>query len=320
MIMNSSIMFMFCMMMGVIMAISSNNWFSVWVGLEMSLMSFIPIMSNKNKLNSECCIKYFIVQSLSSSVMMMGVIMMSNEINYKSILMLAMMVKLGVPPFHTWMIAIIEGLDYNSVFIILTMMKLAPFQILMYMNSNYTMFIMTSLIVGSISGLNQNSIKKMISYSSIFNMAFIMSCISNLTIWMYFFWLYSMSLMMLTTMMKNMNTNFINQLMFNNYKSMTKMMMWLTLLTMGGFPPLLSFFGKLMAIKLMYKTSNLIIMSMMVILSLIVMFFYMRMIFISVMLSNFMPKWMNISKPKFNFYVLSSSIMVPFMMFNLKSL
>uniref|UniRef100_UPI00315D699E NADH dehydrogenase subunit 2 n=1 Tax=Centrotypus assamensis TaxID=3038120 RepID=UPI00315D699E len=316
---NSMIMFMFCMVMGVTMSISSNNWFSVWVGLEMSLMSFLPMMSNKSKLNSESCIKYFIMQSLSSSIMMMGVIMMSNETSYEPILMLAMMIKLGVSPFHTWMISIIEGLNFYSTFMLLTLMKMIPFQILMYTNQNLTLFIVMSLLAGSVSGLNQNSIKKMLSYSSIFNMAFIISCISNYTIWMYFFWLYSMSLLLLTMMMTNMNLNFINQFMFNTYSNLVKIMTWLTLLSMGGFPPLMGFFGKLMVIKMMYTKNNIAIMMLMIIMSLITMFFYMRMIFISVMMSNCMPKWLNVMKPKINFYIVPLTMMIPMIMFNLKS-
>nr|YP_009692113.1 NADH dehydrogenase subunit 2 [Leptocentrus albolineatus]QEG98457.1 NADH dehydrogenase subunit 2 [Leptocentrus albolineatus] len=320
MYMNLEIMFHFCMMMGVIMAISSNTWFSIWVGLELSLMCFIPIMSNKLKLNSESCIKYFIIQSLSSSVLMMGVILTSMEINQmKMMLMMAILLKLGVSPLHTWVLSIIEGMKYYSIFIMLTLMKLPPLTLISYNNLNLNFIIMASLITGAISGLNQNSIKKIFSYSSIFNMAFMISCINTNTIWLTYFILYSLSLMLMNIIVMKLNINFINQLILNKFNSPLKLSSWMTMLSMGGFPPLMGFFSKMIIIKQVLIMNNLLILTMMIMSSLIIMFFYMRMTFLSMMLYMNMPKWMMI-KFNFNSYMIISSLLLPMLLFNLKSI
>nr|YP_010827534.1 NADH dehydrogenase subunit 2 [Sinocentrus brevicornis]WFD60953.1 NADH dehydrogenase subunit 2 [Sinocentrus brevicornis] len=318
MIMNLNVLLNFCMMMGVIMTISSNNWFSIWMGLELTLMCFIPIMSAKSKLNSESCIKYFIMQSLSSSIMMMGVIMMSFEMN-KYFLLTSIAMKLGVVPFHTWVLSITEGMKYYSILVFSTVMKLGPMMVMSYLNSNYSTIIIMMLILSSIAGLNQNSMKKVIMYSSLFNMSFMLSCINNCSIWMTYFILYSASLLMLTLMIMKMNLNFINQFIFNNYSNSMKLIMWMIMMSMGGMPPMLSFYGKFMVIKYLIELNNLIMIIFMITGSLIIIFFYMRMTFLSMMFFYHMPKWLKMNSME-NSFIIMTTLIMPITVFNLKSL
>uniref|UniRef100_UPI00315DAF71 NADH dehydrogenase subunit 2 n=1 Tax=Choucentrus sinensis TaxID=3038122 RepID=UPI00315DAF71 len=319
MLMNLEIMFQFCLVMGVTIAISSNNWFSIWTGLELSLMSFMPIMSNKLKLNSESCIKYFIIQSLSSAIMMMGVIMMATMIDSKFMLIMSIMLKLGMSPFHSWILSMVEGVKYYPILILFTLMKAAPLNMISYINVNLNLIIMISLMVGSISGFNQNSVKKLLSYSSIVNMSFILSCINNYTIWATYLILYSISMLMLISILMKLNLNFINQMMFNNYSNSIKLTPWIIMLSMGGFPPLIGFFAKLLVIKYIILTKNIFMLTFMITMSLITMFFYIRMMFISMMFFHNIPKWMTTMKFKFNSYMLISTLTSPMILFNLKS-
>nr|ASR18168.1 NADH dehydrogenase subunit 2 [Tricentrus sp. EMHAU-15041605] len=313
-------LFNFCMVMGVTIAISSNNWLTIWLGLELSMMCFIPIMSKKFKLNSESCIKYFIVQSLSSSIMMMGVIMMSMSILNTMILMMSILLKLGVSPMHTWVISIIEGMNYYSIFLMLTLMKLAPINMLSYLNENFNLFMIMGLLVGSISGLNQNSIKKIMVYSSIFNMSMIISSINSLEIWLTFFTVYSISLMLLNYLVMKLNLNFINQMIINSFNMPVKICCWFALLSMGGFPPLPGFFGKLLVIKFLITKNELLTIAIMMATSLIVMFFYTRMIIMTTILFFNIPKWFMQNKLNFNSFAIMISFMLPLVLFNLKSM
>nr|YP_010271157.1 NADH dehydrogenase subunit 2 [Tricentrus longivalvulatus]UKB86922.1 NADH dehydrogenase subunit 2 [Tricentrus longivalvulatus] len=318
MLMNTEILFNFSLMMGVIIAMSSNNWIMIWLGLELSMMCFMPIMSNKNKLNSESCIKYFIVQSLGSSIMMMGVIMMSID-TYNTILIMAILLKLGVSPFHTWVISIIEGMSYYPIFIMFTLIKLAPINMLSYMSMNLNLFVIFSSMVGSLSGLNQNSIKKILSYSSIFNMSFILASICIMEIWLTFILMYSMSLMLLMYLIEKLNLNFINQIMINNYSIPAKMCCWFTLLSMGGFPPLMGFFGKMLVIKFLININEFLTSSIIIMTSLIVMFFYTRMAMMSIIMFFNLPKWLLSNKTNFNSFLVMTSLTLPLIVFNLKS-
>nr|ATD86002.1 NADH dehydrogenase subunit 2 [Centrotus cornutus] len=319
MLMNLEILFNFCMVMGVTIAISSNNWLMIWLGLELSMMCFIPIMSKKYKLNSESCIKYFIIQSLSSAIMMMGVIMMAIW-NLSLILLMSIMLKLGVSPFHTWVVSIIEGMDFYPIFIMFTLMKVAPINMVSYLNENLIFFIIMGLLVGSMAGLNQNSVKKILAYSSIFNISLILSSISSSEIWVEFFILYSISLMMLNHLMMKLNLNFINQVILNNFKVPIKICCWITFLSMGGFPPLMGFFGKLLVIKFLIMNNQYMISVIMVMTSLIVMFFYTRVVMLSIIMFFNMPKWFVLTKLNFNSFIIMASVVIPLFLFNLKSL
>ena len=66
---------------GVLVSVSSNSWWGAWIGLEINLISFIPLMSNvKNMYNKEASLKYFIVQVLASvTLLFIGVIKMLME-------------------------------------------------------------------------------------------------------------------------------------------------------------------------------------------------------------------------------------------------
>nr|QDO72164.1 NADH dehydrogenase subunit 2 [Gargara sp. 16071360] len=320
MLMNLEILFNFCMVMGVTIAISSNNWVTIWLGIELSMMSFIPIMSKKFKLNSESCIKYFIIQSLSSSIMMMGVIMMSMLTLNTMVLLMSILLKLGVTPFHTWVVSIIEGMGYYPILLMLTLMKLAPINMLMYINENVNLFIIMGLMIGSISGLNQNSIKKILVYSSIFNMSLILSCTESLEIWSTYFSMYSISLMLTNYLIMKLNLNFINQMIINNFNISIKICCWFTLLSMGGFPPFMGFFGKLLVIKFMLAKNEFLNTAIMMMTSLMVMFFYTRMVIMSTIMFFNIPKWLVTTKLNFNSFIIITSIMLPLTLFNLKSL
>lgn len=55
------------MIIGVIITLSANNWIRIWIGLELNIIAFIPIILNdKNKLRSEAAIIYFFVQRFRS--------------------------------------------------------------------------------------------------------------------------------------------------------------------------------------------------------------------------------------------------------------
>nr|YP_010692600.1 NADH dehydrogenase subunit 2 [Tricentrus davidi]WBV77341.1 NADH dehydrogenase subunit 2 [Tricentrus davidi] len=319
MLVNLEILFNFCMVMGVTIAISSNNWLMIWLGLELSMMCFLPIMSNKYKLNSESCIKYFIIQSLSSSFMMMGVIMMSIW-NTEMILLLSIMIKLGISPFHTWVISIIEGMGFYSICIMLTLMKVAPINMISYLNENLNLFVIMGLLTGSMSGLNQNSIKKIMGYSSIFNISLVLASINSSEIWIEFFTLYSSSLIMLMYMISKLNLNFINQVILNSFNKSTKICCWMVFLSMGGFPPLLGFFGKMMLIKFLITNNEYLISVITILTSLIVMFFYTRIAILSMMFYFSIPKWLIQIKFNFNSAFIMTMMTVPLVLFNLKSL
>nr|YP_010757413.1 NADH dehydrogenase subunit 2 [Aconurella sibirica]WEU77756.1 NADH dehydrogenase subunit 2 [Aconurella sibirica] len=310
------------MMIGVIMTICSNNWVSMWMGMEISLISFIPLM-NSNKINSssESMIKYFIIQSISSTMLLFSVICMLIGVSMMNeiILTTAMMIKMGLVPFHNWVLLIIEHLEYSIVLILLTILKLPPISITYQINSKFLLMpIILSLIVSSICCVNQSSIRKTLTYSSIFNMSLMISSINKLSLIISFISVYSINMTFLVMLFSTMKMNFINQILFNEYSTWMKLNIWMNMLSMSGFPPTLGFVTKMMVIQEMVKINELILVTIMIMTSLLVLFFYTRLAFSSMMISYSFKKWEFLMKTNSKYFMMMMSILMSPLILTLK--
>nr|YP_010165970.1 NADH dehydrogenase subunit 2 [Stictocephala bisonia]QRV59917.1 NADH dehydrogenase subunit 2 [Stictocephala bisonia] len=290
------LMFSSLVAMGAIFSLSSNNWVSMWIGMEISMMSFLPMMSSKLKLSSESCIKYYIIQSLSSSIMMMGIIMMSLNIKSELILMSSLLMKLGMMPFHNWVLSIIEGMTHTNIIIMFTILSLAPLNMISFLEMNLQFLVVLSLVVSSMSALNQNSLKKIMTYSSIYNLSIILSSISSWSIWMTFMTIYSISTVVIMMMFKKMNFNFINQIMTLNNSMAMKIEMLMAILSMAGMPPASMFMMKMMIMESLIMSKEYLIISTIILTSTITMFFYMRISIMVMTIYHTTSKWMPVSK------------------------
>nr|YP_010743018.1 NADH dehydrogenase subunit 2 [Anagonalia emeiensis]WEU75299.1 NADH dehydrogenase subunit 2 [Anagonalia emeiensis] len=320
--MNSSIFFFTTsMIIGVMVCISSNNWIMMWLGLEISFMSFLPLMMSSNLLSSECMMKYFIIQSLSSSILMLGMmlIMMLNE-KSSFIITISLLLKIGMSPFHNWVLSIIEGLNYNSTFYLLTFMKISPLVIMSYISKIIWISIILSLIVGAILGINQNSIRKMLGYSSIFNLGFICSCISEMSLWLIYMIIYSFMLLNVILMIYKLNISYFNQIMMNEYNLNMKISFWVMMLSFSGMPPMLGFMSKLMVFEFLVLKMYFFLLMIMILTSLIVMFYYTRSTYMSMMMSSISMKWNLISINYTSVYLVMINLLILTMLIFLKPL
>nr|WRQ18173.1 NADH dehydrogenase subunit 2 [Igerna tenuicaula] len=317
----NTVMFYYTMIMGTMISLSANNWLMIWIGLEITMMSIMPLISNKNFLSSESSVKYFIIQSISSSMMMLGVLllMINSKIEYQMILTSSMMLKMGIAPFHNWLLEMIESMELIIMFLLLTFMKVSPLNMLSYLMFKNNLFILLSLMVGSLFGLNQMSLRKIMCYSSIFNMAFIISSLDSNSIWWSYMLMYTMMVMMIILLMYKTNIFYINQMMLNETKMMLKLNIWLAMLALGGIPPMIGFMLKLMVIQKMILSQELLISFIMVMSSMMVMFYYLRMSFISIMFSSSMMKWKMFNTTKSSLWIGMMNITFTPIMISLKT-
>lgn len=269
---------------------------SIWLGLEISIISFIPIITSKLKINSESLIKYYIIQRLSSRIIIMGIIIISLNINFNIILLTTILIKIGIVPFHNWVISIIEGISYNNIFILLTIIKIAPLNIISYLNINLQTINIIGIILRSISSINQNSIKKILSFSSIYNIRLILTSINNWTIWTTYILWYSISITVIITVCYKLNINFINQIYSNNINLINKTTIWTLIISIGGIPPTITFILKIIIIEQLIKTQQYIVILIIIITSIITIYFYIRVTLITINFFHTLPKWTIIKK------------------------
>lgn len=97
---------------GTLLVLSASSWFNAWVGLELNMLSFVPlVVGERDVMGAEAGIKYFLVQAVASIMVLFVVVFMevewrrlggslvdSNLIRWGVGFALAM--KLGMAPLH----------------------------------------------------------------------------------------------------------------------------------------------------------------------------------------------------------------------------
>nr|YP_010535467.1 NADH dehydrogenase subunit 2 [Ixodes angustus]UYB78158.1 NADH dehydrogenase subunit 2 [Ixodes angustus] len=288
-----TMIFQWILAMSIMMAVSTSFWFALWMALEMNMMIFIPMMNSKNFLSSNSMVFYYIIQSLASSLFFLSSIMspmfMTQNLNF--IMIISMLIKLAAAPFHSWFPQISEGMNFFSFFILSTFQKIIPLHIITLINNNTLVpFIILSSIVGSLGGLSQTSYKKILAFSSISHLSWIMTLIMiNQNFWMIYFTIYTMILIMIIFWLKNNNSLHIINSNSMKMSFFNKMLLFSFFLSLGGMPPFLGFLAKWVAIIMISKKLPLILL-ILIISSLLNLFFYMRTMFPMILNFNIQQK------------------------------
>nr|AHH24441.1 NADH dehydrogenase subunit 2 [Papilio bianor] len=310
---SNKMFFYFILIFSTLISISSNSWLGGWIGLEINLLSFIPLISNhKNLLSSEAALKYFLTQAIASinflfSILIKMILLKNFEINNLISIMInsSLLMKMGSAPFHFWFPNIIEGLSWINCFILMTWQKISPMILLSYyMNNNFLMMIMIiKVIVGVLGGINQTSLRKLMAFSSINNLGWMLiSFMISENLWLFYLVMYSFLISILCFTLNLLNTYFINQLFIINMNSIIKISLFINFMSLGGLPPFLGFFPKWITINFLIMNKFYIISFIFIMMSLIMLFFYIRIIYSSIMFNYLKLKW-------FKFYLKNNSML-----------
>nr|UPX88577.1 NADH dehydrogenase subunit 2 [Panorpa communis] len=320
----SKILFLMILISGTLITISSNSWFGAWMGLEINLLSFIPLMSNSNNLMStESSLKYFLTQALASSTLLFSVILLNQnnffvfffpENNFIINLMInsSLLLKMGAAPFHFWFPGVMEGLNWINTFILMTWQKIAPLMLISYCWEKSIIFIIIimSVLIGSLGGLNQTSLRKLMAYSSINHIGWMLSAliIGENSFYLYFI-LYSFLSLSIISMFNSFKMFHMNQMFSLSNPPIIKFCLMISLLSLGGLPPFLGFLPKWIIIQNLIESNQIFLITIMVIMTLITLYFYLRITYSSFMMANSELKWVfNLNQNNLNKYTLTLSI------------
>nr|AGC81795.1 NADH dehydrogenase subunit 2 [Cordulia aenea] len=302
----SKLMFLFTLISGTLMSISSSTWMGMWMGLEMNLLSFIPLMNKYNTpYETESSMKYFLVQAIASvvflmSVLISGMMMFETKMSGEYLISLALLMKMGAAPLHFWFPGVMEGLDWLNCFILMTWQKIAPFILISYkmtMNNLFIMTILMSTLIGSVGGLNQNSVRKLMAYSSISHLGWMMSAmLISKSMWSIYFLIYSLMNFAMIYLFHKQSMFYLSQSYYmKNNKPLIKFSMFISMLSLAGLPPFLGFLPKWLVIQNMIYQGHYLIMIFMVMTTLMTLFFYMRVMFSSFLFMNQEIMWENLN-------------------------
>nr|QHD47982.1 NADH dehydrogenase subunit 2 [Indonemoura auriformis] len=301
-------LFLLTLMGGTLISTSANSWFGAWMGLEINLLSFIPLMTNsKNLFSTEASLKYFLIQALASATLLLSVILGSLMINpslisfspstgLNMLISSSLLLKMGAAPFHFWFPGVMEGLNWMNGLMLLTWQKIAPLMLISYtfkLDMFFSIIIISSIIIGSLGGLNQTSIRKILAYSSINHLGWLLGGMAaGENVWSIYFLTYTFLSVTLILMMNAFKLMHVNQIFaLNSINPVNKFAFFVTLLSLGGLPPFIGFMPKWLVIQSLVNLNNLFIVSIMVVTTLMTLFYYLRTAFGAFMLSYTETLW-----------------------------
>jgi NADH-quinone oxidoreductase subunit N len=203
------ICFMLC---GVYLLSSYNNMLMMFLGIEiLSIPQYILAGSDKRNLkSSEASLKYFLMGSFSTGILLMGITLLygatgsfdvvsfsflqADNLNPLALsgillLMIALAFKVSAAPFHLWTPDVYDGAPTPFTAYMATVAKAAAFLAFLRLfqvafgsiNSRW-MFILAiitaaTLFIGNLTAVFQQSVKRMLAYSSIAQAGFMLFAI-----------------------------------------------------------------------------------------------------------------------------------------------
>nr|YP_010400307.1 NADH dehydrogenase subunit 2 [Purpura bufo]UQS76006.1 NADH dehydrogenase subunit 2 [Purpura bufo] len=304
-----SYMFITVMGMGTLLSVSSFHWLSIWAGLEINLIGFLPLLVyQKSSSESESAVKYFIVQALGSSMLIFGSLISFNmsftwDLYTSSfsnsfgllIIMSGLCMKLGLFPFHYWLPSVMAGLPWVTCLLLATWQKFAPlflFLCLFELNQSYILVLSMCLIsagssiVGGIGGMNQTQVRALLAYSSIGHLGWMTFALLH-SEWSMKFYLLVYVLVSIFMFMSLWGVDLSTMKDISSLKNFSFMQVsvMLFLLSLGGLPPLLGFVSKWLVILVSSSGPFFFTLFALILGSLMSLFYYLS-LFFSVFLTN----------------------------------
>nr|YP_010956563.1 NADH dehydrogenase subunit 2 [Synodus poeyi]WMY89656.1 NADH dehydrogenase subunit 2 [Synodus poeyi] len=248
--------------LGTAITLSSSHWLLAWMGLEMNTLAILPVMSkNYHPRAVEATTKYFITQATAAAMILFASttnawITGQWDIQYLSspapvvMTTLALALKLGMAPVHFWLPEVLQGLDLITGLILSTWQKIAPLALLLQLHDlTPTMTLsmgLMSMLIGGWGGLNQTQLRKILAYSSIAHLGWMMIIVSftpHLTLLAMILYII-MTTSVFATLLIN-GTTTINSLATSwPMNPLITALFPLLVLSLGGLPPLSGFMPK----------------------------------------------------------------------------
>ena len=220
-----------------------------------------------------------------------------------TLIMIAFMFKIYAAPFHFWVADVYQGAPTSSVLFFATVPLLIyvliiyKFYFMLFVNyiEMWKLFFlvvcMCSLIMGTLGALYQQYIKKLLAYSSIMNMGFIISGLletNPLVVQhnIHYILLYILNTLAVLIIFSNLflireqkNIELISNLVgFFKQNKFISVLIMCFFYSLAGLPPFSFFFGKLMLLTSLVNTSVSFIVYPIILTTLIGSFYYLRIV------------------------------------------
>ncbi len=313
--------------LGMMVMISAHSFLLIYLGLELlSLSLYAMIAFNRNSLSaSESAMKYFVLGAMASGLLLYGIsifygisgtldlnqlsIVVNSKISQHPIalgfaltfIVVGLSFKLGAVPFHMWLPDIYQGSPTSVTLFIGTAPKIAGFAMTIRLlvdglgdlqvdwSQMLTVLAIASMAVGNIIAIAQTNFKRMLAYSTISHVGFILLGILSTTAngyasAMFYTITYAITAsvafgVLLVLNRKGFEAENINDLCgLNDSNPWYAALLAIAMFSMAGVPPTVGFYAKLTVLQAVVQVDMVWLAVVAVMFSVIGLFYYLRVI------------------------------------------
>ncbi len=311
---------------GMLLMISSNDLLSLFMSMELQSLSLYILVSfsRDDFTSSEAGVKYFIIGSLSTCIFLFGTSLVyglvgSTSFNEISVFMsdlyatptmlivglifilVSLSLKISAAPFHMWTPDVYQGAPSIITTLLSTLPKIAAFGVLIRLlvypfgeiivdwGKILIILSISSMLIGSLGALRQTDLKRLMAYSTINHIGFILmglipgseDGITSICIYLIFYITMNLGIFLFILNMQRdqVSVTSIKDLS-GLYRSqpLTAGCVSIILFSMAGIPPMAGFIGKLIILNIVIDNNLFFLAVIAVLTSVIAAFYYIRLI------------------------------------------
>ncbi len=198
-------------LLGIFVMMSGSNFLVIYLGLELLTLSSYALVALRrdNAVASEAAMKYFVLGAMASGFLLYGLSMMygatgsldindvfkaiaSRQVNHQVLvfglvfIVAGLAFKIGAAPFHMWVPDVFQGAPTSVTLMIAAAPELAAFAIIIRLlvegllplafdwQQMLALLAIASLLVGNLAAIAQTNLKRMLAYSAIGQMGFML--------------------------------------------------------------------------------------------------------------------------------------------------
>ncbi|MDQ7989192.1 MAG: NADH-quinone oxidoreductase subunit NuoN [Candidatus Dactylopiibacterium sp.] len=317
--------------LGIMVLVSAGSLLTVYIGLEMlSLASYALVASNRDSARAtEAAMKYFVLGALASGLLLYGMSMVygatqslglidvartlfEQQAANRTILLFGLVFvvagvafKLGVVPFHMWLPDVYDGAPTPVTMFIASASKLAAFamacrllafglwDLIEHWRHMLLFVAIASIVLGNVAAIAQSSIKRMLAYSSISHMGFLLlgfisSVPANIhhayASALFYALTYALSSLAAFGILSLMTREGIDAENIDDLRGLNKHSSWwaammaIVMFSMAGLPFFVGFFAKFFVLQAFWQAGYAVLTVIAVLMSLIGAFYYLRVV------------------------------------------
>ena len=244
------ILVIFIWVIRIILGLSSLNLIGSWVALEINLIRFVVFLITTYKPIPGVGVKYFLIQSLGSGIFALAILLrglLSSRL-FEFFFVTSIIIKLGVAPFHFWLLHISKEVTWEEFFLLRRGQKVIPLFLILQAPVTYLIVIRAIRALWAILAIFIRSLKTIFVCSSVLSLSWmIISC--NRVIRILFLLGYSIGLLIVRRLFSVFQVDHVRQAWISFSRILIGIVYFFGIFFMSGTPPFLGFFIKLIIIN-----------------------------------------------------------------------